>query len=384
MITAVEQGATRPHIRHSRAADAFAVLVLAVAALSISSRPAEAMRECENPAYMPAVGACAHLPTVDLYYRDTGRVTGNGETVFLLHAGSGNADAFEHQFEALHQAGYRAIAYDRKNVGRSSNTLKHPTSTDRTVDDLDNLATYLGVDKFHLVGVAAGGQVALQYVAAKNPSRILSVVLAATLGPPGLAANEPTLAQLQRNISVPFEVFCTTVPTVPPPPPGWIPIPPDGTPPTISTAAPATVVIPEIRPEHRELGSTFRAANRPGVAQFHHIEENARHRTFDGCRFTNIGPAQPAVAGTDPLNPNTFAKIAALIAVRTLLVAGIGDFFFSPPAHMKLWGSHIHDVQYVEMGTGHAPQFEDPAMFNDVLLRFLKGGYPFERLSKKN
>ena len=384
MTISIMQGDANPsRVRHCRAGGTLAVLVVAVAVLAIS-QPAEAMRECENPAYVPAVGACAHLATVDLYYRDTGPARGRGETVFLLHAGSGNADAFEHQFRGLHEAGYRVIAYDRKNVGRSSNMLKHPTSVDRTVDDLDNLATHLGVQKFHLVGIAAGGQVALQYIAAKNPSRVLSVVLAATLGPPGLAANEPTLAALQRNISLPFEVFCTTAPTVPPPPVGWTPTPPDGTPPTISTAAPASVVIPEIRPEHRELGSTFRATNRPGVDQFHHIEENARHRTHDGCRFTNIGPNQPGVATTDPLNPNTFAKIAALITVRTLLVAGIGDFFFSPPAHMKLWGSHIHDVQYVEMGTGHAPQFEAPEAFNDIVVRFLRGGYPFERLSKKN
>jgi len=173
---------------------------------------ANAARECEDVSYVPTVGACARLASAELYYREMNprrtrqRGQSGAETVFLLHAGSGNADAFELQFDAFAKAGYRAIAYDRKNVGRSSNTLRdvslgRPVGT--TVQDLDDLATYLKVDKFHVVGVAAGAQVALQYAAA-HPTRVLSLVLAATLGPPGLATNEPTLATLQNNVSLPY------------------------------------------------------------------------------------------------------------------------------------------------------------------------------------
>ena len=41
-----------------------------------------------------------------------------------MHAASGNADAFKHNLGPFQAAGYRAIAYDRKNVARSSNTLR--------------------------------------------------------------------------------------------------------------------------------------------------------------------------------------------------------------------------------------------------------------------
>ena len=364
-------GRCKRSVRASAAAVLGAALLLAA--------PAEAARECEDPSYVPAIGACARLAGVDLYYRDTGPERGKGdrrhrgrETVFLLHAGSGNADAFEFQFEAFAEAGYRAIAYDRKNVGRSSNTLKdvavgRPFGT--TVQDLDDLATHLNVDRFHIVGIAAGGQVALQY-AATHPSRVLSLVLAATLGPPGLAANEPALAALQVNIALPFEIFC----------PGPVPSP---LPEPLRLISPATTTIPIVRPEHRELGPTIRAGNRALVERFHEIEEHARHRTFDGCRVTNIGANQPGLAATDPLNPNTFAKLADLINVRTLLVAGTADLFFSPPVHMKLWGSRIEGAQYTQLDTGHAPQFEDPAGFNTRVLRFLKGGHPFPRVSER-
>jgi pimeloyl-ACP methyl ester carboxylesterase len=350
------------------------VAVLGAAVLLTGWKPVEAARECEDPGYVPSVGACAHLATVDLYYRDTAprRVKPGGvEAVFLLHAGSGNADAFQFQFEAFAKAGYRVIAYDRKNVGRSSNTLKDVEvgrASGTTLQDLDDLATHLKVGKFHIVGVAAGGQVALQY-AATHPSRVLSLVLAATLGPPGLAANEPTLAALQADISLPFEVFCD----------GAIPAP---LPEPLRLINPVTTTVGAIRPEHRELGSTIRALDRPAVDLFHQIEEHARHRTFDGCRFTNIGPNQPGLETADPLNPNTFAKIAALIKVRTLLAAGTGDTFFSPPVHMRLWGSYIEGAQYTQLDTGHAPQFEDPATFNQRVLRFLKGGHPFPKVGR--
>jgi pimeloyl-ACP methyl ester carboxylesterase len=351
--------------------------VLGLTALLAGVLPAHAARECEDPAYTPAQGKCARLANAELFYYDTGPVArGRGETVILMHAASGNADAFKHNLAALHAAGYRAIAYDRKNVGRSSNTqrddaLGRPRGT--TVQDLDDLANHLGVGRFHLVGVAAGAQVVSQYVAAQNPGRVLSVVLAATLGPPGLAANEPELAALQANIALPFEIFCPMTIANPPPAPLRL----------SSASTAATVGIPRVGVEHRELGATFRAHDRAGVEDFVQINANARHATSDGCRSTNIGANQPGVPASSAQNPNTFAKISALLGVRTLLLAGTGDVFYSPPAHMKLWGAYIPDVQYTQLDTGHAPQFEDPEGFNAAVLRFLAGGYPFARLGKR-
>jgi pimeloyl-ACP methyl ester carboxylesterase len=353
------------------------LLWLFAAVLLASGRPAMAARECEHADHVPSEGACARLPTAELFYHDTGAVgQGKSEAVILLHAASGNADAFKQNLQVLHAAGYRAIAYDRKNMGRSSNTLRDDVlgrSRGSTIEDLDELADHLGLDKFHLVGVAAGAQVALQYVAAKNPGRVSSLVLAATLGPPGLAANEPALATLQSNISLPFEIFCPMTIGKPPPAPLEL----------AGATTAATVSVPEVRLEHRELGTEFRATNRAGVDAFHRIADNARHRAFDGCRFTNIGANQAGLAASHALNPNTFARIASLVTVRTLLLAGTGDVFYSPPVHMRLWGSHIQNAQYTQLDTGHAPQWEDPEGFNAAVIRFLSGGHPFERLRKK-
>jgi pimeloyl-ACP methyl ester carboxylesterase len=339
--------------------------------------PAQAARECEDPSYVPAQGKCARLPNAELFYYDTGPVSqGRGEAVILMHAASGNADTFKHNLAALRAAGYRAIAYDRKNVGRSSNTQRDDAlgrSRGTTVQDLEDLANHIGIGRFHLVGVAAGAQVVTQYVAAVNPGRVISMVLAATLGPPGLAGNEPELGALQAHISLPFEIFCPMQIANPPPAPLR---------PSSGTNAP-TLTIPAVTVEHRELGTWFRANDRAGVEDFLQINANARHSTSDGCRSTNIGANQPGLAASSTYNPNTFAKISTLLGVRTLLLAGTGDVFYSPPAHMKLWGSYIADAQYTQLDSGHAPQFEDPKGFNAAALRFLAGGYPFERLTRK-
>lgn len=342
-----------------------------VLACLATSLPASAARECEYPYYRPAVGGCAALPTAELWYYDTGvpdrRGHGRSETVIFLHAASGNSDAFAHNLDAFREAGYRAIAYDRKNVGRSSNTLRddalgRPRGT--TVQDLEDLVNHLGLERFHLVGVAAGAQVALQYVAAKGGRRVQSLVLAATLGPPGLAANEPTLAALQSNIALPFEVFCPMTIANPPPAPLRL----------LSSTTAAAVEIPAVRAEHRELGSGFRATQPAGVEEYRRIAENARHSSTDGCRVTNIGANQPGLASDDARNPNTFAKLRAFVTMPTLLLAGTGDVFYSPPVHMKHWGAHLPDAAYVQLDTGHAPQLEDPAAFNEAVLRFLARG----------
>lgn len=315
------------------------------------------------------IGKCAALPGGSkIFYYDTGwKNHGLREAVIFAHAGTGNADAFKYQFRAFADAGYRAIAYDRLNVNRSSNAGAAPAaSLPLTVDDLEQLANHLNIDRFHLVGVAAGAQVAVQYAAWK-PKRVHNLVLAATLGPVGLTASFPELASFNAGIAMPFEVFCPANPI------------PAGVIPPLRTIAPTTTVIPAVLASHRELGASFRGINPEGVAFYLDIEEHSRHRTFDGCRSTFIGTNQPALPADDPANPNTPAKLAALRA-HTLVLAGGGDIL-SPPAGMRLWGSLLPDAQWLLLGdAGHAIQIEDPEGFNKAVLRFLKGGYPFERL----
>ena len=56
------------------------------------------------------------LSGVHLWYNDTG---GTGVPVVLMHAASGTCESWVYQLPVFTTAGYRCIAYDRRNWGRS-------------------------------------------------------------------------------------------------------------------------------------------------------------------------------------------------------------------------------------------------------------------------
>src|SRR5690348_1202095 len=58
----------------------------------------------------------ADLAGVRLWYTDSG---GTGVPLVLLHANTGNADSWQYNIPGLAAAGYRVIAFDRRNYGRS-------------------------------------------------------------------------------------------------------------------------------------------------------------------------------------------------------------------------------------------------------------------------
>ena len=118
---------------------------------------------CSTPssAQVPpsARGAYADLPGVKLWYGDTG---GSGVTVVFVHAATGSSRVWEYQRPALAAGGFRVITYDRRGYGRS---VVDPSGAQpgTGADDLQALMNHLGIDRFHLVGTAAGGFVAWDY-----------------------------------------------------------------------------------------------------------------------------------------------------------------------------------------------------------------------------
>ena len=135
-------------------------------------------------------GGFVDLPNVKLWFTDTG---GAGDPVILLHANTGTAEAWQKNTPVLAQAGYRAIAFDRPGKGKSViHAGMKPVSV---AESLDALADHLKLGKFHLIGVAGGGYIALDY-AAWRPERLQSLVLAAS--GLGLTLDEEALAFRKR------------------------------------------------------------------------------------------------------------------------------------------------------------------------------------------
>jgi pimeloyl-ACP methyl ester carboxylesterase len=256
-------------------------------------------------------GAYAELPGVKLWFSDSG---GDGAPVVLLHPNTGTVAIWEPQISAFAQAGYRVIAFDRRGWGKSVPDQPAGSQPGSIAGDLHALAEYLKLDKFHLLGVAGGGFIALDY-AAWHPERVRSLMVGAS-----------TAAIEDRDVA---EFI-------------------------------ARIAIPEIRKQsahYREIGASYRGANPEGTRRWIEIDEHAR---------------QSATAFQPPLRtPNTLAKIATIPA-PTLIIAADADLL-APPALMRLWATHLKNHEWAIIPeAGHAMAWEQPGTFNDKVLDFLR------------
>jgi pimeloyl-ACP methyl ester carboxylesterase len=255
-------------------------------------------------------GRFADLPGVKLWFTDTG---GDGIPVVLLHANTGTSESWEAQAAAFAKQGYRVVAFDRRGWGKS---LADPASGPQpgsVAGDLDALADHLKLGKFHLIGVAGGGFVAIDY-AGWRPERLRSLVVAASTG----QFSEPEM----RDIT-------------------------------------ARIEIPELRKQgavYREVGPSYRGANPDGVRRWIEIDEHAR---------------QPGAPSQPLRTPNTFAMLAA-ITMPVLVMAADADLL-APPALMRAWATHLKGYEWaVVPDSGHAISWEHPDVFNENVLAFLK------------
>jgi pimeloyl-ACP methyl ester carboxylesterase len=256
----------------------------------------------------------ADLPGVRVRYQDTG--PGKAGTVVFMHAGTGNSESWANQLEVFSKAGYRAIAYDRRNWG---STVVQPATGPQpgtSSDDLQALVEHLKIGKFHLVGLAAGAQVSIDY-AAWQGDRLISLVLAGSLGPGNIEAE---LAEFSKRVAIP-------------------------------------ALAGQENARYREVGPSFRGGNPEGYRRWLDIESRSR---------------MTGVTNQPTRSPNTYAKMET-IRVRTLVMPGGADLL-SPPAFTKLWAAHIKDAEWVLVGdSGHSINTEQPELFNRHVLGFIKG-----------
>ena len=136
-----------------------------------------------------------HLPGVKLWFIDSG---GAGAPVVLLHPNSGTSAIWESQIAALVEAGYRAIAFDRRGWGKSTADPATGPQPGSVTGDLDALVGHLALDKFHLIGTAGGGFIALDY-AAWRPERLRSLIVGGSTG----AIEDKEVADFIARIAIP-------------------------------------------------------------------------------------------------------------------------------------------------------------------------------------
>ena len=262
------------------------------------------------PEQVPAKEGMAELPSTRLGYWDTG---GAGEPIVLLHPASGSALIWLYQQPVFARAGYRVIAYSRRNYYNSE--LASANNPGTASEDLQNLIEFLRLEKFHLVSSAAGGSVAADY-ALSHPERLLSLTVSSN----NLAAANGYIAEAAAKIRIKEWDDL----------PRWF----------------------------RELGPSYRAANPAGVQKW--IELNHKSETGKGARQKLVNVVSPEKLET--------------LRVRTLLMTGAADMFTSPSI-MRMIARHVPDNEVViAPECGHSIYWEQPEFFNRTVLGFIGRG----------
>ena len=259
------------------------------------------------PEQVPVKEGLAELPGTRLWYWDTG---GDGTPVLFLHPATGSTLIWLYQQPVFAKAGYRVIAYSRRNYYNSDSApADNPGSAS---EDLQSMVEWLGLGRFHLVSSAAGGSVAADYTLS-HPERLLSLTVSSN----NLAATQGYIAEAAARIKLKE----------------W----------------------DELPRWFRELGPSYRAANPEGVAKW--AELNEKSETGRGAR-------------QKPVNVVTPEKLET-IQVRTLLMTGAADMF-TPPSIMRLIARHVPNNQMVIVPEcGHSPYWEQPELFNRTVLEFI-------------
>jgi pimeloyl-ACP methyl ester carboxylesterase len=242
-----------------------------------------------------------------LWYWDTG---GDGEVVVFSHPASGSGLTWEYQQPFLAKAGYRVIGYSRRGFYQSE--VIDPKVKVSASDDLLKLVDHLGIEKFHIIAIAAGGNVAPD-LADAHPNRILSLMMGCTIGRTtdvSYLAGNATLRPREFN-SLPVYL--------------------------------------------KELSPFYRGANPAGSEEWIKISAKARGKNRVGANIREMTP-----------------EILQSIKHPTLLFTGDADLYM-PTSRLRAYAKYWDNPEVVIFrGAGHAPYWEQPLAFNKVMLDFLR------------
>lgn len=117
-------------------------------------------------------------PETDLYYQDLGE----GQPVVLIHGWPLSHRMWESQINALTEAGYRCIAYDRRGFGESGKPAGG-YDYDTFASDLNDLMTQLDLRDAVLAGFSMGGGEVARYIGRYGEDRVAKAALLGAVPP---------------------------------------------------------------------------------------------------------------------------------------------------------------------------------------------------------
>jgi non-heme chloroperoxidase len=115
---------------------------------------------------------------VELFYEDVG----SGAPVVLIHGWPVSQQMWEYQTQALAEAGFRVISYDRRGFGQSSKPWSG-YDYDTFAADLSNLIEGLDLNNVTLVGFSMGGGEVARYMSRYAGARVARVAFISAVTP---------------------------------------------------------------------------------------------------------------------------------------------------------------------------------------------------------
>lgn len=121
---------------------------------------------------------------------------GEGLPVVFLHAGVCDKRMWQDQMQAVADAGWHAIAYDRRGYGETHS----PDEPFSHIDDLEAVLDALDIHAALFVGCSLGGGLAVDF-ALRHPGRVLGLVLIGTSisGAPWSASAEESAIEMAEE-----------------------------------------------------------------------------------------------------------------------------------------------------------------------------------------
>lgn len=264
-----------------------------------------------TPLPEPVEQAEGHVDVGDghqIWYFDTG---GAGTPIVMLHADTGSGLVWGYQQPIFSAAGHRSIGYSRR--GRERSIMGDPDKPGIGSKDLLKLADHLALDRFHLIGTAAGGMIATDF-AVSHEDRLLSLILANTI----VGITNDDYQSIYKLI--------------------W---------PEAFSRLPA---------DFKELGPSYRHLDVQGRKLWNEAEHAARIGQVKSPSFANKVVWDHLAAWKLPV----------------LLMTGDADLY-TPPSMMRLVASRIDGSEsFLIPDCGHSGYWERPEIFNRVVLDFIK------------
>lgn len=124
---------------------------------------------------------------VELFYQDQG----SGRPVLFSHGWPLCSDAWDLELKVFADAGFRAIAHDRRGHGRSSRSYAG-NDMDHYASDLAALVDHLDLRELALVGHSTGGGEVIRYAARHGAGRVRKIVTVGAVPPVMLKSDTNT------------------------------------------------------------------------------------------------------------------------------------------------------------------------------------------------